>query len=189
MLAKRCMRRLEKLENLLGNNIARATINSVSRPRRSPQSEEMRYGSSVARLSRQWAKEIALGKVMCTAIGIARSLIWTKLRQCIGSNYSMAKKRARNIGDMFAYNGKYPLGKTLGEVPRPRSISHINQVCTVATRTTRDFKYLNAQNRFSLWSTRRIKVRWTVNSKCWLCWKQPCHSLSNSEGTTIQPIR
>src|SRR6266849_4447078 len=119
--------------NPMCNNVARSTINSMSWPRCCSQHKEIRYCSSMPRLTRQRAEEIALGQVVGAAVWVARSLIRTKLCQCIGGNHSMTDDRT---GNMLAHKIDQALSKAFSEIVSPRSITNINQTCTITTRVT-----------------------------------------------------
>ncbi len=118
------------------NNVARSTINSRSRPCCCSQHKEIRYCSSMPRLTGQRAEEIALGQVVGAAVWVARSLIRTKLCQCIGSNHRMTDDRTGNIRNMLAHKIDHALSKAFSEIVSPRSITNINQTCTITTRVT-----------------------------------------------------
>src|SRR5262245_6051739 len=65
----------EGVENLLCNDIARSAMYSMSRPRCCSQHKEMRDCSSMTRLARQRAEEIALGQVVRAPVWVTRSLV------------------------------------------------------------------------------------------------------------------
>src|ERR1700730_1288803 len=101
----------EGVENLLCDNVARSTSNSLSRPCCCSQHKEMRDCSRMTRLTRQRAEEIALGQVVRSPVGVARSLIRTKQRQGIGGNHRMTDDSTGNVRNMLAHNIDHSLSK------------------------------------------------------------------------------
>src|SRR5260370_36147098 len=139
--------------NPMCNNVARSTINSMSWPRCCSQHKEIRYCSSMPRLTRQRAEEIALGQVVGAAVWVARSLIRTKLCQCIGGNHSMTDDRTGNIRNMLAHKIDQTLSKVFTEIMSPPSITNLNQTYTITTRTTCNIENVNTHDGFALRST------------------------------------
>src|ERR1700730_6423775 len=109
----------------------------------------MRYCSSMTRLTRQRAEEIALGQVVRASVWVARSLIRTKQRQCIGGNHRMTDDSTGNIRNMLAHNTDHSLRKAFSEILSPRSITCIDQICTITARVTGNLENLDAHGGFA----------------------------------------
>src|SRR5713101_1303308 len=139
--------------NPMCNNVARSTINSMPR------------------LTRQRAEEIALGQVVGAAVWVARSLIRTKLCQCIGGNHSMTDDRTGNIRNMLAHKIDQALSKAFSEIVSPRSITNLNQTCTITTRVTGNLEHLDTHDGFAFRSTGWIEICRVVKCKRRLLWE------------------